>query len=59
MTVKEPSVPKLKMVTSNGSERYLAIQYAELLRLRQAVRQAELLAGGGQSDSARLKSKLN
>ena len=33
------------MVIRKGSEQCLAIQYADLLRLRQAVRQAELLAG--------------
>jgi hypothetical protein len=45
MTAKEHPIPKSKMVIRKGSEQCLAIQYAELLRLRQAVRQAELLTG--------------
>jgi hypothetical protein len=45
MATKERPIPKSKMVIRKGSEQCLAIQYADLLRLRQAVRQAELLAG--------------
>ena len=59
MTAKDPQIPKSKLVIRKSSEQYLTFQYAELLRLRQAVRQAELLNGRSQSDSARLKSELN
>jgi hypothetical protein len=45
MTAKEHPIPKSKMVIRKGSERCLALQYEELLRLRQAVRHAELLTG--------------
>jgi len=45
MTAKDPQIPKSKLVIRKSSEQCLTIQYAELLRLRQAVRQAELLAG--------------
>jgi hypothetical protein len=45
MTAKEHPISKSKMVIRKGSEQCLAVQYGELLRLRQTVRQAELLAG--------------
>jgi hypothetical protein len=43
MMTKKPSKSKPKPVIKYSGQR-LAIGYAELLRLRQAVRQAELLA---------------
>jgi len=46
MTTEDHPIPKPKMVIRKGSEQCLAIRYAELLRLRQEVRQAEGQARG-------------
>jgi hypothetical protein len=52
-TKKSKSKPKPVI---KYSDQRLAIGYAELLRLRQAVRQAELLAMVSESDSSELRS---
>jgi hypothetical protein len=56
MRAKKHPKPKSKMVIRKFSAQRLTIQYAELLRLRQAVRQAELLAMVSKSGSNELRS---
>ena len=56
MGAKKRPTPKLKMAIRKHSAQRLTIQYAELVRLRQAVRQAELLAAVSKSDSGNLRS---
>ena len=53
MTKKSKSKPKPVI---KFSEQRLAIGYAELLRLRQAVRQAELLAKMSKSGASELRN---
>jgi hypothetical protein len=55
MTTKKPSKPKPTPVIK-FSEQRLAIGYAELLHLRRAVRQAELLAKMPKSGASELRS---
>ena len=43
MTDKKHLIPKSKILIREFSEQRLADRYTELLRLRQAVRQAEML----------------
>jgi hypothetical protein len=59
MTAKEPSVPESNMMIGNGSEQSLAFQYAELLRLRQAVRLAEFAERKRPVRFSRPQSELN
>jgi hypothetical protein len=56
MRVKKRPTPKLKMVIRKYSAQRLTIQYEELVRLRQAVRQAELLAKVSKSGPSELRS---
>jgi hypothetical protein len=56
MTTKKRSKSKPKPVIIKYSEQRLAIGYTELLRLRQAVRQAELLAKLSKLGSGDLRS---
>ena len=55
MRVKKRPTPKSKIVVRKYSAQRLTMQYAELVRLRQAVHQAELLAKvtkSGSNDAA-------
>lgn len=45
MTIKKRSIKRPKTAMRQCSAQHLAIRYMELLRLRQAVRQAELKTG--------------
>jgi hypothetical protein len=56
MRAKKRATPKSKIVIRKYAAQRLTMQYAELVRLRQAVRQAELLAGGSKSGSNDLRS---
>jgi hypothetical protein len=56
MGAKKRPTPKSKLVIRKHSAQRLTIKYAELVRLRQAVRQAELLAAVSKSDSGNLRS---
>jgi hypothetical protein len=56
MRTKKRPTPKSKLVIRKHSVQRLTIQYADLVRLRQAVRQAELLAAVSKSDSGNLRS---
>ena len=55
MRVKKRPTPKSKIVVRKYSAQRLTMQYAELVRLRQAVRQAELLAKVTKSGSNELR----
>jgi hypothetical protein len=55
MRVKKRPTPKSKIVVRKYSAQRLTMQYAELVRLRQAVHQAELLAKVTKSGSNELR----
>jgi hypothetical protein len=56
MRAKKRPKPKSKTVIRRFSAQRLTIQYAELLRLRQAVHQAELSVAASRSGSSDLRS---
>jgi hypothetical protein len=55
MRVKKRPTPKSKIVVRKYSAQRLTMQYAELVRLRQAVHQAELLDKVTKSGSNELR----
>ena len=56
MRAKKRPKPKSKIVIRKFSVQRLTTKYAELVRLRQAVHQAELLAAVPKSGSSDLRS---